>query len=99
MIIGGAGTIGQAVTKEIFKRNPRVLHVVDLNENNLVELVREVRSTVGYISGDFKTFAIDAGNLEFEALIKSSDGYDYVLNLSALKHVRSEADPSPNASN
>ena len=93
LIIGGAGTIGQAVSKEIFKRNPRVLHVVDINENNLVELVREVRSTVGYISGEFKTFAIDAGNLEFEALIKSSDGYDYVLNLSALKHVRSEADP------
>lgn len=93
LVIGGAGSIGQAVTKEIFKRQPQKLHVVDINENNMVELVRELRSSVGYIEGEFKTFAIDCGGKEFEALINSGDGYDYVLNLSALKHVRSEKDP------
>jgi len=93
LVIGGAGSIGQAVVKEIFKRNPQILHVVDISENNLVELVRDIRSTLGYISGDFKTFAIDAGGLEFEALMKANGGYDYILNLSALKHVRSEKDP------
>ena len=93
LVIGGAGSIGQAVTREIFKRKPKVLHVVDISENNMVELVRDVRSTLGYIDGDFSTFAIDCGAVLFEALMKWSGGYDYVLNLSALKHVRSEKDP------
>ena len=93
LVIGGAGSIGQAVTREIFRRNPRALHVVDISENNMVELVRDIRSTLGYIDGDFRTFAIDCGGREFDALMASGGGYDYVLNLSALKHVRSEKDP------
>lgn len=93
LIIGGAGSIGQAVTNEIFKRNPRALHVVDISENNIVELVRLLRSTVGYIDGDFKTFALDSGSNEFDALMTKSGPFDYIFNLSALKHVRSEKDP------
>ena len=93
LVIGGAGSIGQAVTKEIFKRNPVALHVVDISENNMVELVRDIRSSEGYGSGDFKTFAVDCGNVEFEALMANEGPYDYVFNLSALKHVRSEKDP------
>jgi len=93
LVIGGAGTIGQAVTREIFKREPNALHVVDISENNMVELVRDIRSTIGYGFGDFRTFAIDCGGLEFEALMAVQGPYDYVFNLSALKHVRSEKDP------
>ena len=93
LVIGGAGSIGQAVSREIFRRHPLALHVVDISENNMVELVRDLRSTLGYIDGDFRTFAIDCGSREFEALMSSGAGYDYVLNLSALKHVRSEKDP------
>lgn len=93
LVIGGAGSIGQAVTKEIFKRSPAALHVVDISENNMVELVRDIRSTVGYGSGDFRTFALDCGSVEFEALMAAEGPYDYVFNLSALKHVRSEKDP------
>ncbi|MEO6228229.1 MAG: UDP-N-acetylglucosamine 4,6-dehydratase [Thermomonas sp.] len=93
LVIGGAGSIGQAVTREIFKRKPKALHVVDISENNMVELVRDIRSTLGYIDGDFRTFAIDCGSREFSALMNAGQGYDYVLNLSALKHVRSEKDP------
>lgn len=93
LIIGSAGSIGQAVTKEIFKRNPKLLHCVDISENNLVELVRDLRSSLGYIDGEFKTFAIDVGSPEFLRLFNSMGGYDYILNLSALKHVRSEKDP------
>lgn len=93
LVVGAAGTIGQAVTKEIFKRNPRKLHAVDISENNLVELVRDLRSSIGYISGDFQTFALNVGDEIFKSFIKSSSAYDYVLNLSALKHVRSEKDP------
>ena len=93
LVIGGAGSIGQAVTKEIFKRDPKLLHVVDISENNMVELVRDIRSTEGYGSGEFKTFAIDCGGAEFDALMSSEGPYDYIFNLSALKHVRSEKDP------
>lgn len=93
LVIGGAGSIGQAVTKEIFKRNPKKLHVVDISENNMVELVRDIRSSFGYIDGDFQTFALDIGSIEYDTFIKSDGKYDYVLNLSALKHVRSEKDP------
>lgn len=93
LVIGGAGSIGQAVTKEIFKRNPKKLHVVDISENNMVELVRDIRSSFGYINGDFQTFALDIGSIEYDAFIKNDGQYDYVLNLSALKHVRSEKDP------
>ena len=93
LVIGGAGSIGQAVTKEIFKRNPKKLHVVDISENNMVELVRDIRSSFGYIDGEFATFALDIGSIEYDAFIKADGKYDYVLNLSALKHVRSEKDP------
>ena len=93
LVLGAAGTIGQAVTKEIFKRNPKKLHCVDISENNLVELVRDIRSEYGYIDGDFQTFALDIGSPIYDAFIESDGIYDYVLNLSALKHVRSEKDP------
>ena len=93
LVLGGAGSIGQAVTKEIFKRNPTKLHIVDISENNMVEIVRDIRSSYGYIDGDFQTFALDIGSAEYDAFIESDGNYDYVLNLSALKHVRSEKDP------
>lgn len=93
LVLGGAGSIGQAVTKEIFKRNPKKLHVVDISENNLVELVRDIRSSFGYIDGDFQTFALDIGSREYDAFIAQDGQFDFVLNLSALKHVRSEKDP------
>ena len=93
LVLGSAGSIGQAVTKEIFKRNPKKLHVVDISENNMVELVRDIRSSLGYIDGNFKTFALDVGSVEYDAFIEADGKYDYVLNLSALKHVRSEKDP------
>ena len=93
LVIGGSGTIGHATVIEIFKRQPSLLHVVDISENNLVELVRDIRSSEGYISGEFKTFCLDVGSLEYDAFIEFNKRYDYVLNLSALKHVRSEKDP------
>ena len=92
LVLGGAGSIGQSVVKEIFIRNPLKLHVVDISENNLVELVRDIRSNFGYIKGDFRTFAIDIGSVIYDTFFKNDGKYDYVLNLSALKHVRSEKD-------
>lgn len=93
LVIGGAGSIGSATVKEIFKLNPRVLHIIDISENNLAELVRDIRSSFGYIDGDFRVFCFDAGSYLFDKFMENSAGYDYVLNFSALKHVRSEKDP------
>ena len=93
LVLGGAGSIGSAVVKEIFARNPKKLHVVDISENNLTELVRDIRSSYGYIDGEFATYALDIGGIEYDAFIAQDGEYDYVLNLSALKHVRSEKDP------
>ena len=97
LVIGGAGTIGSAICRELFDRDPGVLHVVDISENNMVELVRDIRSSRGYGTGEFATFAIDCGSDIFRAFVKEQKarigGYDYVFNTSALKHVRSEKDP------
>lgn len=92
LVIGGAGSIGSAVVCELFKRSPKLLHVVDISENNMVELVRDIRSSLGYIGGEFATFAIDYGSSIFDSFMMCGQ-YDYVFNLSALKHVRSEKDP------
>ena len=93
LVIGGAGTIGQAMVREFFKRDPRALHVVDISENNLVEVVRDIRSTLGYGTGDFQTLPLDVGSRYFDAFVDSQTPYDYICILSALKHVRSEKDP------
>lgn len=93
LVLGGAGSIGQSVTKEIFKRNPKKLHIVDISENNIAELVRDIRSSLGYIDGDFETFTLDIGSVEYDAFFNAHGQYDYIFNLSALKHVRSEKDP------
>ena len=68
LLICGSGSIGQAVAREIFKRDPLVLHVVDISENNMVELVREIRR-LRLQTGRFQNFAVDCGSVEFEALI------------------------------
>jgi FlaA1/EpsC-like NDP-sugar epimerase len=91
LIIGGGGSIGQAVVKELFRRSAKTLHVVDINENYLAELVRDIRSDLGYLVSDFDTFALDCGESYFSDFI-ARNRYDYIVNLSAMKHVRSEND-------
>ena len=91
LVIGGGGTIGRAVTKELFALRPSLLHVSDISENGLVEVVRDIRSSLGYITEKFETFVIDCLSPEFLEIIDHYQ-YDFVLNLAALKHVRSEKD-------
>lgn len=97
LVVGGAGSIGGAVVREIFARNPAALHVIDTSENNLAELVRDLRSSLGYTTGDFHAYCFDVLGPEFDAFAHQAEHspqrYDYVLNFSALKHVRSEKDP------
>lgn len=92
LVLGGAGSIGKEVAREIFRRDPAALHVMDISENNLVELVRDLRSTLGYTSGETRFLPLDMGSPEAAAFFDSQPPYDYVLNLAAMKHVRSEKD-------
>ena len=92
LVVGGAGSIGSEVVRQIFRRQPGALHVVDLSENNLAELVRDLRSSEGYLPGETRLLPLDAGSPEAAAFVAGQAPYDYVLNLAALKHVRSEKD-------
>ena len=91
IVLGGAGSIGSSVVLELLKYNPFLLHIVDIDENNLVELVRNIRSSKVYNQSKFETFAIDISSSIFEKLV-IDNGYDIWMNFSALKHVRSEKD-------
>lgn len=93
LVYGGAGSIGSQVVKRCFTCAPAALHVIDICENNLVELVRDVRSTLGYIEGDTRFLPIAMNGVEARAFVASEAPYDLVFNLAAMKHVRSEKDP------
>ena len=93
LIIGGAGSIGSSTVLQIAHFIPRSLHVVDQNENNLAELVRDIRSQKeGFPVSDFRALPIDFGSPVMRRLVKEQPSYDFVLNFAALKHVRSEKD-------
>lgn len=92
LVIGAAGSIGASFVRELCQFAPRGLHLLDISENNLVEVVRDLHSGSYQLPDDFQTFAIDYGGPEMGALL-SMHQYEYILNFSALKHVRSERDP------
>lgn len=92
LVFGAAGSIGKEVALQLFRRNPAALHLVDISENNLVELVRDIRSSLGYMEGETAFLPLDMGAVETKAFLASQKPYDYVLNIAAMKHVRSEKD-------
>jgi len=93
LVIGAAGSIGGAFVRVLVGFRPSGLWLADPNENNLVEVVRDLRSSGETLPDDFGTVAIGFGSPEFSAFIGSQFCFDYVLNFAALKHVRSERDP------
>jgi len=93
LVIGGAGTIGSSYIKAILKYNIKSLVVVDINENGLTELVRDLRSSTEYnIPEDFITYPVNFGDRVFEKLFRKLGPFDIVANFAAHKHVRSEKD-------
>ena len=93
LVIGGAGTIGSFYIKAILKFNISKLVVVDINENGLTELVRDLRSSTEYnIPEDFITYPVNFGDRVFEKLFRQHGPFDIVANFAAHKHVRSEKD-------
>jgi FlaA1/EpsC-like NDP-sugar epimerase len=93
LVIGAAGSIGSSFVKQLMKYKPKSVHLVDPAENNLVEVVRDLRSSSLQVPDDFMTISISMGSLMFNHFLESQKSYDYVVNFSALKHVRVERDP------
>lgn len=93
LVIGGAGTIGASYIKALLHFRPARLYVVDINENGLTELTRDLRSSVGlHIPEDYKTYPINFGDAVFEKLFRREGPFEIVANFAAHKHVRSEKD-------
>lgn len=92
-VIGGAGSIGSSFIKAVLRFEPASVVVVDLNENGLAELVRDVRSTEGlYVPDEFRCYTLNFADPIFERIFREEKGFDIVANFSAHKHVRSEKD-------
>ena len=92
-VIGGAGSIGSSFIKAVLKFEPGKVVVIDLNENGLAELVRDIRSTEGLFCPDeFRCYTLNFADPIFERIFREEKGFDIVANFSAHKHVRSEKD-------
>lgn len=92
-VIGGAGSIGSSFIKAILCFEPRSVVVIDLNENGLAELVRDIRSTEGlYCPNEFRCYTLNFADSIFERIFREEKGFDIIANFSAHKHVRSEKD-------
>lgn len=93
LVIGGAGSIGSSYIKAVLPFRPSQLVVVDLNENGLAELTRDLRSTDGmFVPDDYRTYTLNFADPIFERIFRENKGFDIVANFSAHKHVRSEKD-------
>lgn len=93
LVIGGAGSIGSSYIRSVLPFKPSKLVVVDLSENDLVELTRDLRSTHGmYIPKEYRTYTLNFADPIFERIFREEKGFDIVANFSAHKHVRSEKD-------
>jgi len=92
-VIGGAGSIGSSFIKALLRFEPKQLIVVDLNENRLAELTRDLRSSADIkVPEDYRTYTLDFASPIFERIFREEKGFDIVANFSAHKHVRSERD-------
>lgn len=92
-VIGGAGSIGSSFVKALLRFEPNSVIVVDLNENGLAELVRDVRSTERlYVPDEFRCYTLNFADPIFTRIFREEKGFDIVANFSAHKHVRSEKD-------
>ena len=93
LVIGGAGSIGSSFIRAMLPFKPSRLVVIDLSENGLVELTRDLRSSHGVIVPiDYRNYTLDFSNPLFERIFREENGFDIVANFSAHKHVRSERD-------
>ncbi len=92
-VIGGAGSIGSSFIKAVLGFRPGKLVVIDLNENGLAELTRDIRSTEGlFVPEEYRAYTLNFADPIFTRIFREEKGFDIVANFSAHKHVRSEKD-------
>lgn len=93
-VIGGAGSIGSAFVREVLRHgSPRSLVIVDISENSLAELTRDLRSVSTLtLPEDYRPYAMSYADPIFARIYREEKGFDIVANFSAHKHVRSEND-------
>ena len=92
-VIGGAGSIGSSFIKAVLRFRPGKLVVIDLNENGLAELTRDIRSTEGlFVPQEYRAYTLNFADPIFTRIFREEKGFDIVANFSAHKHVRSEKD-------
>jgi FlaA1/EpsC-like NDP-sugar epimerase len=93
LVIGGGGTIGSSFIRELLHYQPGSLYVVDLSENYLTELTRDIRSKHGMVVPEvYKTYPISFADPVFDKILADAGPFDIVANFAAHKHVRSEKD-------
>ena len=94
LVVGGAGTIGSNYVKAALRQfKPSAMYVVDIDENQLTELTRELRAGEGFsVPETYVTEPIDLGSHLFEKFFAEHGPFDIVANFAARKHVRAERD-------
>ena len=93
LVIGGAGTIGSNYVKAALRGfRPSAMYVVDIDENSLTELTRELRAGDYNVPEEYVTEPIDLGSGLFDRFFKAKGPFDIVANFAARKHVRAERD-------
>ena len=92
LVVGAAGSIGSAFVEQLLAYRPRGLSLVDINENALADLVRELRAGDGFVPDDFHTSVVPMGATGFLRFLAAEGPFDWILNFAALKHVRTERD-------
>lgn len=93
LVIGGAGTIGSSFIKALLQYSPERLIVIDINENGLTELTRDLRSTFRLnVPDNYKSYPVNFGDPVFENILREHGPFDIIANFAAHKHVRSEKD-------
>ncbi len=89
LIIGAGSFIGLETIKLIIKVKPRKILLVDISENLLTHVVREIRGNVDGIHVLLETILLDASTNLLEHVFLTHK-IDVILNFAAVKHVRSE---------
>jgi len=80
LITGGTGSIGQEILREILKRKPAVVRILDVDETKQFELQQEYEDheNVRFLLGDIR---------DKERLSRAIEDIDIILHTAALKHV------------
>lgn len=80
LIIGGTGTIGKGLIKELIKQNPKVIRILSRDEYKQFVMQNEIKdkSKFRFLIGDVR---------DYERVERAANDIDVIFNLAAMKHV------------